>query len=350
MFFGRTSELLEVRRISTPRSSSLLTAIATVNTREIFRLDQLPRISRTPLLRLYAFTTATFTPGGQTGRDGPALSTARSGLTGTGTDTWKNNTAFFNTINGIQLWTVPQTGNYRIEAWGAQGGTSGGQRGGFGARIRGDFALTEGEIIRIVVGQQGSTGAHTQDGQSISAGGGGTYVVRTPFDTTGSILVIAGGGGGAAQNTWNSIIGQDANISNNGGQGGSGSGGGTGGGGGASSTGTGGAGFSGNGATGSGSSASEMAQAFINGSRGGGNARSWGGSEIYGGFGGGAGGGGLAAGGGGGYSGGAAGVWSSQQQGGGGASFNNGGNQSNNNGNESTAQLAGNGQVQITLI
>lgn len=301
---------------------------------------------------LYEFTSAiTFTPGGTTGRDGPSLANARSGLTGTGTDSWKTNTAFFNVVDGIQYWTVPRTATYTISAWGAQGGNAGSQRGGFGARIQGDFSLTEGEIIRILVGQQGSSGAHTQDGQPVSAGGGGTYVMRTPYNTNGSILVIAGGGGGGAQNSWNTTIGQDANTSNTGGQGGSGSGGGTGGGGGASSTGCGGAGFSGNGATGSGSSEPEMARAFINGGRGGGNARSWGGAEIYGGFGGGGGGGGLAAGGGGGFSGGAAGVWSSQQQGGGGASFTNAASgQINEAGNTGSANLAGAGRVVITPV
>jgi hypothetical protein len=35
---------------------------------------------------LYEFTAATFSPGGTTGRDGPSLANARTGLTGTGTD------------------------------------------------------------------------------------------------------------------------------------------------------------------------------------------------------------------------------------------------------------------------
>lgn len=125
---------------------------------------------------LYAFTTATFTPGGQNGQDGPALSTARSGLTGTGTDAWKNNTQFFNTTNGIQLWTVPATGNYRIEAFGAQGG-GGGYSGGTGARMRGDFSLTYGETIRILVGQTGAG--------SFGGGGGGSYNTGTLVSNSG---------------------------------------------------------------------------------------------------------------------------------------------------------------------
>lgn len=301
---------------------------------------------------LYEFTSAiTFTPGGTTGRDGPSLAAARTGLTGAGTDSWKTNTAFFNVANGVQYWTVPRTATYSIEAFGAQGGTAGGQQGGRGARIKGDFSLTEGEIIRIVVGQQGSTGAHTQDGQPVAAGGGGTYVMRTPYNTVGSILVIAGGGGGAAQNSYSSNVGLGGSATNNGTNGQGGEAGGSGGNGGASSTGCGGAGFSGNGATGSGSTAGEMAQSFLNGSRGGGNARSWGGAEIYGGFGGGGGGGGLAAGGGGGYSGGGPGTWSSPQGGGGGGSYNNAPSGAvNEAGGTGNATLSGAGQVVISLL
>ena len=44
---------------------------------------------------LYAFTTATFTSGGVTGRTGPTLAQAITGLTGPETATWENNTAFF---------------------------------------------------------------------------------------------------------------------------------------------------------------------------------------------------------------------------------------------------------------
>jgi hypothetical protein len=92
-----------------------------------------------------------------------------------------------------------------------------------------------------------------------------------------------------------------------------------------------------------------MAQSFTNGARGGGNARSWGGTEIYGGFGGGGGGGGLSAGGGGGYSGGGPGTWSSPQQGGGGGSYNNGTSAVNENGGSGGATLSGSGRVTITV-
>ena len=134
---------------------------------------------------LYSFTNATFTPGGQTGSTGPSLATAKAGLTGTGVDGWKNDTAYFNTTNGIQLWTIPETGSYTIQAKGAQGGGPGGQ----GAVIQGTFNLVQGEKIRILVGQQGT---------GTESGGGGSFVVTEAGSANSDIFVIAGGGGGKA--------------------------------------------------------------------------------------------------------------------------------------------------------
>ena len=95
-------------------------------------------------------------------------------------------------VSGIQQWTVPQTGDYRIEAIGAAGGhdasSSRGQYQGRGARMKGTFRLLKGEIIKILVGQEG--GINTRS--SSSGGGGGTFVVRG----SNTPLIIAGGGGG----------------------------------------------------------------------------------------------------------------------------------------------------------
>ena len=94
--------------------------------------------------------------------------------------------------SGIQQWTVPYIGDYRIEAIGAAGGydiySSKGQYQGRGARMKGTFHLLKGETIQILVGQEGGVNTRSQS----AGGGGGTFVVRgnnTP-------LIIAGGGGG----------------------------------------------------------------------------------------------------------------------------------------------------------
>lgn len=281
---------------------------------------------------LFNFTNATFTPGGSTGRTGPSLSQARNGLSGPETNEWKNNTQFFNTSNGIQLWTVPQDGTYRIEAFGAEGG--GGGAGGLGARMRGDFQLTEGEIIRILVGQQGEdNGVH-------GGGGGGSFVVRTPYNTNQSILVIAGGGGSISER-YNNSQSDPNSVGQAGTSGGSGF-----------QVGAGGLGTPGsNGQGGTGNSSAYGGGGFFSGGDGGAQSFTSGGAgesrTADGGFGGG---GGAATGwdrngGGGGYSGGSGARGSSGSRGGGGGSFNSGTNQSNTAGVRS-----GSGQVQITLL
>jgi len=308
---------------------------------------------------LYAFSgTATFTSGGATGRTGPSLAQARSGLSGAGSDTWKNDTNFFNTNgNGIMLWTVPATGTYRIDAYGAGGGQYFAR--GLGARMRGDFTLVRGEVIRILVGQPGS------DGNSCtgSSGGGGTFVVKNSGNTEASILVIAGGGGGGGTNGYTGVNGT---TSTNGTTDSSGTvAGGSGGAGGAQPPGNpcsisyvsgSGGGFNvvnGNGGGpggGAGSTSVGGGYSFLNGGFGsdlvGANGSAW----SPGGFGGG-GQGNYGAGGGGGYSGGGGG-WGSAcdcstwRGGGGGGSYNNGTNQLNTAGGNASVP----GQVQITLL
>ncbi len=89
---------------------------------------------------------------------------------------------------GIQSWTVPSTGTYRIEAWGAEGGTQTPYGpGGKGAHVRGDIALTQGDVLKVLVGQMGKTGTNYDVG-----GGGGTFVVKTMGNLP---LMVAGGGG-----------------------------------------------------------------------------------------------------------------------------------------------------------
>ena len=94
--------------------------------------------------------------------------------------------------SGIQQWTVPHTGEYRIEAIGAAGGydqrINSSQYRGRGARMIGTFRLNKGEVIQVLVGQEGGINKKVYS----SGGGGGTFVVRGA-DTP---LIIAGGGGG----------------------------------------------------------------------------------------------------------------------------------------------------------
>ena len=138
-------------------------------------------------------STFTFTNCGASGRNGPSAAQILAEYDGTNlqgqvTSGWKA---------GYQKWTVPTTGTYTIEAIGARGGiqpqytTSPGK----GAYIRGEFNLTAGQELTIVVGQPGQDNPIPDGG---TGGGGATFVVA---DTNNTPLVIAGGGSGQGGDT-----------------------------------------------------------------------------------------------------------------------------------------------------
>jgi hypothetical protein len=153
---------------------------------------------------LYPFTSFTFTSGGLAENFGPTLTRLLTTYD-TSTYTWLKNSSYFNMVTqGIQIWTVPQTGNYQITARGAQGVPATSTAGGLGAVMVGTFALTQGDKYRILVGETTTYG--TSSGSRLglsSSGGGGSFVVKLGVDTISGILVIAGGGGGTGANSRN---------------------------------------------------------------------------------------------------------------------------------------------------
>ena len=273
-----------------------------------------------------------FTNCNQTGNIGPSLSQFTNAYVGTTLESHLSPTNF--TINnGIQEWTVPTSGNYMIEAYGASGNNGGSNAGnasgGNGAYVNGTFALSSGDKIKILVGQQG--GSHGQYG---GGGGGGTFVIRN----NNTILIIAGGGGGGGGTNANSSIHGSCSQDGEDGFNGTYGYGGTNGGGGHRSSVYGGAGggYSGDG-SGNYNHYGERGRSFLNGGAGGG--ANYGGRGGFGGGAGGYGGGG----GGGGYSGGGGGgngsPWGA---GGGGGSFN-----SDNSGTCTSGYNNGHGRVVI---
>ena len=150
----------------------------------------------------YEGFTAVFTTLGKSGRKGP--DSVGSHYTG------QDHDGQVTVSKGIQLWTVPHTGEYRIEAIGASGeyGEDSVISGGRGARMIGNFMLTKDEIIRILVGQRGG---RPNSNEKPGSGGGGTFVVRGDNKP----LIIAGGGGGVAKMT-EQHSGCDASINTTG--------------------------------------------------------------------------------------------------------------------------------------
>ncbi len=155
----------------------------------------------------------TFTNAGATGRFGPTQAQIDAAYGGT-------NLEGKVTVNsqGIQEWTVPGTGTYRIEVWGAKGGTGDGRAGGSGVKIVGDVALQADQVLQILVGQQATNRAGT-DNNSGGAGGGGTFVVNKSDLTP---IIVAGGGGGGALDCAGSYAKTSTSGSAGGGLGGAG--------------------------------------------------------------------------------------------------------------------------------
>jgi hypothetical protein len=141
-----------------------------------------------------SFTSHTFTNCGKEGRLGP---TASQCLSAYADAEILSDGDGFNVANGIQRWTVPVDGTYRIDAAGASGAhiTGGAGAGGRGARMAGTFDLKAGTVINIVVGQRGIGGAQSAT-RTNPAGGGGSFVYIDP--PPAAPLVVAGGGGGVA--------------------------------------------------------------------------------------------------------------------------------------------------------
>jgi len=137
---------------------------------------------------LYAFTTFTFTPIGATGVSGP---TTLAGYGGTypGVGTSYALAIGAGLRQGMQLWTVPNSGNYQITAVGAGSVTSVGNS--LGIQVRGTYTFTTGQVIVLVVGQQGLR-RNANEGYG---GNGGSYVV----DNSNNPIIIAGGAGGSGR-------------------------------------------------------------------------------------------------------------------------------------------------------
>ncbi|HNY01973.1 MAG TPA: hypothetical protein PKG48_05275 [Bacteroidales bacterium] len=300
------------------------------------------------------FTTAyTFTNAGASGRSGPSQANVNSAYTGT-------SLAGLVTVStqGIQEWTVPATGDYYIDAYGAAGASSyGGFRaGGLGAYAKGTFSLTAGTVLKIIVGQAGnSTYAGTSQYEG-GGGGGGSFV----WKSSGNVLLLAaGGGGGGGANQGTAYAGSGGVTTPSGGDANGlyPSTGGTGGNGGNEHSGNGEhahGGSAGSGWLSDGASTISAAQggfSILYGNGVGGQNGSYGG-QSYGSEGGFGGGGGavIAGGGGGGYSGGGAGNQPSdgswiENGGGGGGTYNGGSNQTN-----TAAVRSGHGTVIITSV
>lgn len=119
------------------------------------------------------------------------------------------------------VYTVPQTGRYKLEVWGAQGSDAPwGRDGGYGGYSVGEIVLNQGEKLYINVGEKkpncnlnsysdggynGGGSARGRPDYHICPGGGATHIakvsgeLKTLSNNISDILIVAGGGGGGSR-------------------------------------------------------------------------------------------------------------------------------------------------------
>ncbi len=155
--------------------------------------------------QIYNFSTCT-----ATGRLGPSQLQVNAAYLSTNL----NGTVTSN--NGIQTWTVPATGVYRIRVAGASGGTGGFGPGGSGRIVTADFSLTSGTVLNIAIGQAGQASVNPAQYFCGGSGGGGSFVYTGAIGGAGLILAAGGGGGGLASSTMVVANINDGNYGTNG--------------------------------------------------------------------------------------------------------------------------------------
>tara|TARA_B100000212_G_C27320101_1_gene509734 strand:- start:81 stop:1151 length:1071 start_codon:yes stop_codon:yes gene_type:complete len=150
---------------------------------------------------LYTFSSHKFTNGGATGRNGPDLNTLKNAYTNDYpstpvSDRWWNNSSYLslgNSVDGVQQWTVPSTGDYSFELQAPRAKYTGTSTQQIGAKTTFQMSLTQSDIIFIVCGQQGGLGSYN------GGGAGGTFVFRYNIGIW-DLLAAVGGAGGCGPN------------------------------------------------------------------------------------------------------------------------------------------------------
>jgi hypothetical protein len=133
-------------------------------------------------------------------------------------------TITFSFTGDYYQWSAPATGNYVLEAWGAQGGNAQyngtiNLYGGAGGYAKGTYAATAGQTFYIYVGGQGTSstdslsdslpGGFNGGGNGFNsnltsmrgAGGGGAADIRIGGNALSNRIIVAGGGGGNTYDT-----------------------------------------------------------------------------------------------------------------------------------------------------
>lgn len=121
---------------------------------------------------------------------------------GVGSANYNGSVMNFDYTGSVQTATLTP-GAYKLECWGAQGGTYSSYIGGYGGYSKGTITLAKTTTVYVSVGGAGSSSSTTAGfngggtGISSGRGGGGATDVRIGQNSLYSRVIVAGGGGGA---------------------------------------------------------------------------------------------------------------------------------------------------------
>ena len=115
---------------------------------------------------------------------------------------------YFDYVGSLESFTIENSGIYKVELWGAEGGKASTYKSGKGAYTVGFINYSVGDILYINVGGQGVTASATSTltvggyngggGAYYSAGtGGGATDIRFGGNSLNDRIMVAAGGGGA---------------------------------------------------------------------------------------------------------------------------------------------------------
>ncbi len=128
----------------------------------------------------------------------------------------------FDYTGNEQTFTVPCDGEYKLETWGAQGGSSTVAQGGYGSYSVGNVLLNKDDKLYIYIGgaglyrkvnqspytitggyNGGGTAYDSSEKENRSSGGGATHIatisgqLSSLSSSAGKIMIVSGGGGGS---------------------------------------------------------------------------------------------------------------------------------------------------------
>ena len=123
----------------------------------------------------------------------------------------------FDYTGGEQTFIAPATGTYKLETWGASGGTANAKYaiGGYGGYSTGNIKLSNGKELFINVGGKGESNNNIRTGSTSGGYNGGGIAGSCTLDVKYGVMYIASGGGATHVATNSGVLSSLENSKSN---------------------------------------------------------------------------------------------------------------------------------------